>query len=162
MQEISGGSPEIPIKRWRARLRSRRKLAPPARVCTPGRHREGVIVLPCRIGPQTSMDGWGSGMLTGMHLTLAALLCPRAPPAPSPTTALRPAQLYECAWSEGQVRLLDQIMAEDHRQLDMVWQVRMCMSPLAGMRLRTCWPGPPAVRAAPPVACASAVAWPRP
>jgi hypothetical protein len=32
--------------------------------------------------------------------------------------------LYERAWSEGKVLLLDQIMAEDHRQLDMIWQVR--------------------------------------
>eukprot|EP00879_Flechtneria_rotunda_P022484 GHRR01023735.1.p1 GENE.GHRR01023735.1~~GHRR01023735.1.p1 ORF type:complete len:137 (+),score=30.86 GHRR01023735.1:1258-1668(+) len=31
-------------------------------------------------------------------------------------------QLYEVVWSQGKVLLLDKIMAEDHRQVDRVWQ----------------------------------------
>lgn len=31
-------------------------------------------------------------------------------------------QLYEDVWSQGRVLLLDSIMAEDHQQLDRVWQ----------------------------------------
>lgn len=44
---------------------------------------------------------------------------------------MRP-QLYERAWSEGQVRLLDQIMAEDHVQMDMIWQVGWAQSNPSG------------------------------
>ncbi|KAI8463000.1 MAG: hypothetical protein J3K34DRAFT_159854 [Monoraphidium minutum] len=36
--------------------------------------------------------------------------------------ASRARQLYEVAWSEGRVRLLDEIMAEEHRQIDVIWQ----------------------------------------
>jgi hypothetical protein len=31
-------------------------------------------------------------------------------------------QLYEDVWSQGRVLLLDSIMAEEHQQLDRVWQ----------------------------------------
>uniref|UniRef100_A0A383VKT0 SnoaL-like domain-containing protein n=1 Tax=Tetradesmus obliquus TaxID=3088 RepID=A0A383VKT0_TETOB len=34
----------------------------------------------------------------------------------------RARQLYEDVWSQGRVLLLDSIMAEDHQQLDRVWQ----------------------------------------
>ena len=35
---------------------------------------------------------------------------------------MRTLQLYEEVWSRGRVLVLDSIMAEDHQQLDMVWQ----------------------------------------
>jgi hypothetical protein len=34
----------------------------------------------------------------------------------------RARELYEAVWSEGRVRRLDAIMAEGHRQIDVVWQ----------------------------------------
>lgn len=34
----------------------------------------------------------------------------------------RARQLYEEVWSEGKILLLDAIMAEDHAQVDRVWQ----------------------------------------
>lgn len=34
----------------------------------------------------------------------------------------RARQLYETAWSQGRVLLLDTIMAENHAQVDRVWQ----------------------------------------
>jgi hypothetical protein len=46
----------------------------------------------------------------------------RVPPHRAPPLPQRPPQLYEAAWSSGDIRLLDAIMEEDHRQLDVVWQ----------------------------------------
>jgi len=36
--------------------------------------------------------------------------------------ATRARQLYEDAWSQGKILLLNKIMAEDHAQLDRIWQ----------------------------------------
>jgi len=83
-------------------------------------------------------------VLNGCLLLLVAVIPLLSPLQLTRLLGLPHIQLYEDAWSQGRVLLLNTIMAEDHAQVDRVWQ------PTAGVGRRRMKRGILAYRAAYP------------